>query len=204
MKKLGVIGLIGRFRPLHNGGALLLEHACKSAKKVIIGIGSANKYDSRNPFTPEETKEMIDSFLGKRFHNYTISFIPDYGHLYGAEGGKLWRDHVVREFGTLDYFLTGNAYVKELLKRDYKIVDPLEIIPKEKQHEIRATMVRTAMAEHEDWEHLVPKEVADYLNKKKLVERFRKEFAKEMLEDNKGKKISGRESLEIEKAHTLH
>ncbi len=204
MKKMGIIGLVGRFRPLHKGGALLLEYACKNAKEVVIGIGSANKYDARNPFTPEETRGMIDSFLARRFNNYRTVFIPDYGHLDSKDGGKLWRDHVIREFGRLDAFLTGNAYVRELLENDYRILDPSKVIPKEKYKEIRATMVRVAMARKEPWIHLVPMKVANYLKKNSLAERFRKEFGKQTLKENNGKGISIRESLEAERSHTLH
>ena len=45
--KLGTIGLIGRFKPLHLGASVLLESACEKAEKVIIGIGSSNKYNIR-------------------------------------------------------------------------------------------------------------------------------------------------------------
>lgn len=59
MKTLGAVGFIGRFKPLHNGAALALETLCEQADKVKIGIGSVNKYNLRNPFTAEESQEMI-------------------------------------------------------------------------------------------------------------------------------------------------
>lgn len=204
MESQGTIGIIGRFRPLHNGGALLLETACKKAKEVIIGIGSANKYDLRNPFTPEETKEMIDAFLSKKYKNYKIIFIPDYGHLYGKDGGKLWRNHVVKTFGKLDCFITGNPYVRELLGKDYKMIDAKEFTSDNPFPHVRATLVRMAMAKKEDWEQYVPEEVAAYLKKQKLDERFRKEFGAATIKENESKDVTKQDSLEEERKHTLH
>ena len=62
-KQLGRVGLVGRFKPLHIGGFNLLDEACKKSDYVIIGIGSVNKYNSRNPFTPVETRQMIQRAL---------------------------------------------------------------------------------------------------------------------------------------------
>ncbi|MDO8516897.1 MAG: adenylyltransferase/cytidyltransferase family protein [Nanoarchaeota archaeon] len=63
--KLGKVGLIGRFKPVHNGAALMLETVCEKAESVIIGIGSSNKYNARNPFLPEESEEMVRLVLEK-------------------------------------------------------------------------------------------------------------------------------------------
>ena len=44
---------VGRFQPLHNGHQHVIDQALRSAKKLIILIGSADTARSiRNPFTP--------------------------------------------------------------------------------------------------------------------------------------------------------
>lgn len=43
-------GLIARFKPLHRGGALMLEHALQHYAHLTIGIGSANKYNALTVF----------------------------------------------------------------------------------------------------------------------------------------------------------
>lgn len=197
------IGIVGRFKPLHLGGASLLSAACENADEVIIGIGSSNKYNLRNPFTPEESKEMINKFLKKKYSNYKIIFVPDFGHIPGCEDGQRWKEYVFEKFGQLDLFVSGNDFVKELVKERYKILSPLEIIPKSKQISMRASLVRNKMAKGEDWESLVPSEVSDYLIKHKLVERFNEEFGKETLKRLKDADLNKIETLEEEKSHPL-
>ncbi|MFH1072664.1 MAG: adenylyltransferase/cytidyltransferase family protein [Nanoarchaeota archaeon] len=177
------VGFIGRFKPLHLGSAVMLETLCEKSEHVIIGIGSTNKekYNVRNPFTPEETKAMIDVFLKTKFNNYETVFIPDYAHIPEYRDGQKWREMVKERYGNLDAFVTGNLYVATLLKDDYHIVHPAMLIPKEKHIYLSGTDVRIEMAKGGDWKQLVPEEVAAYLEQNTLVERFRKEFGLETL-----------------------
>jgi nicotinamide-nucleotide adenylyltransferase len=178
---IGKIGVIGRFKPLHNGGELMLEAICNNAEQVIIGIGSCNKYNARNPFTAEESEEMIHLVLAQKYSNYTIIKIPDYGHLPQYRDGKKWKETVVEKFGALDYFVSGNDYVSNLLKDRYDIMHPCELIPKEKQIMLKATEVRVEMARGGNWQDLVPDAVSEYITRNGLDKRFRKEFGLETL-----------------------
>jgi nicotinamide-nucleotide adenylyltransferase len=180
-KKFNRLGLIGRFKPLHLGGAALLEAACELSETVLIGIGSSNRYNHRNPFTAKESEEMIRRFLSERFTNYKIIYIPDFGHISEYKDGNKWVDYVIDEFSSLDAFVTGNPYVKKLLIPYYDILNPFEIIPKVKQIQLRATQVRLKMVKDEDWQSLVPKEVEDYLSSSGLYNRIKLEFGKEIL-----------------------
>lgn len=181
MKRFHKLGVIGRFKPLHNGGALLLETVCEQAEHVIIGIGSCNKYNMRNPFTAEETKEMLEAYLSPRFRNYEIVFVPDYAHIPEYSDGKKWKEEVKKQFGSIDAFVTGNEWTAELLKDIYRIIHPAELIPEEKWILLRATMVRVEMAKGRPWEHLVPENVARYIKENELDERFRREFGLQTL-----------------------
>ena len=52
--------LIGRFQPLHNGHLALLQEALRSARKVIVVVGSAFQARSpRNPFTWQERADLL-------------------------------------------------------------------------------------------------------------------------------------------------
>lgn len=174
--KLGKVGVIGRFRPLHNGAATLLESICEKADDVIIGIGSSNKYNVRNPFTAEETEEMISVFLSGRFNNYRIIKVPDFAHIKGCENGQKWREFVKNGFGKLNFFISGNDFVVSLLKDDYQIIHPAKIVPSKKHVLLKATRVRYEMATYREWKKLVPEKIAGYLETRGLVDRFRKEF----------------------------
>lgn len=177
----GRIGLIARFKPLHNGGAMMLEKVCSQADAVTIGIGSSNKYTVRNPFTAEESEALVRAYLSLRYDNYTIVHVPDFGHIPEYSNGQKWRETVLQLFGDLDYFVTGNPYARDLLQEDYQIIRPAWLLLPEEQFRLRATEVRIKMARGEDWQSLVPDQVRDYLLKKGLVERFCREFGAETL-----------------------
>ena len=178
---LGKVGVIGRFRPLHNGSALMLDSICENSEQVIIGIGSSNKYNLRNPFTPEEAREMIELYLKDRHTNYEIIMVPDFGHIPEYSDGQMWKDYVVEHYGKLNHFITGNEYAAELLGQDYDIVHPASLVPKKNQIYMRGGIVRMAMATGGDYRAMVPACVADYLDEKGLVDRFRKEFGLETI-----------------------
>ena len=176
-RKFRKLGVIGRFKPLHNGAYSMLETLCENTEQLIVGIGSSNKYNLRNPFTPEESEAMINSALADRFSNYKIVHVPDFAHIPKYADGKKWRNFVIEKFGDLDAFVTSNEYIRNLLGERYEIVHPTILIPKEKQIKLRATEVRFRIASYNDsWKDLVPKKVADYLEKEKLVDRFREDF----------------------------
>ncbi len=169
-KDLGIIGTVGRFKPLHNGHATVLEAMCERADHVYIGIGSTNRYNLRNPFTKEETQAMIHLVLQKKFSNYSFVDVPD------LDNGPRWREQALIIYGKLNHFITTNNYVETLLKEDYDIIHTFTLLPSEKKIFLEATMVRIAMAKGENWEKFVPDSIADYIKENKLDERFCKEF----------------------------
>ena len=197
--KLGKVGVIGRFKPLHIGAQVMLETICKLADEVIIGIGSSNKYNYRNPFTAEESKDMIDLVL-EEYDNYNVILVPDFAHL-GEEhkDGQSWVNYVTNVFGELDYFVTGNAYVKELLSPHYEIIHPSMLISEDQCIIMRASEVRYKMAQDNIWKKFVPVQVTLYLESNQLVSRFKKEFGLETLT----KKHWQSESRDTEYQHTL-
>jgi len=181
-KKQGTAGFIGRFKPLHHGAALVLETLCQQAESVKIGIGSANKYNLRNPFTAEETEGMIRAYLAPRFRNFQIYHISDFGQIPNYADGEKWKEHVVEKLGSVDYFVSGNPHTSSLLEGVYAIIDPKYLIPAERYVQLRATEVRVEMAKgSERWKEMVPPEVAKYILDQRLQERLQREFGKEIL-----------------------
>jgi nicotinamide-nucleotide adenylyltransferase len=173
-RKVGRIGMVARWRPVHLGQAAVLQALCDRAEQAIIGIGSSNRYNLRNPFTAEETTDMIRLALPGRT-NYTLLPIPD------LDDGPRWRKMIGDLFGPLDLFVTENPYVANLLKEDYPVIRPVSLIPDNQKIPINGTMVRRAMAEGGDWQQMVPPLVAYYLTQNKLDRRFRQEFGLQTL-----------------------
>jgi len=168
------LGMIGRFRPVHNDHATLLRKACDLADNVIIGIGSTNKYDARNPFTPQETREMIQAVLAPRT-NYEFRFIPDFGDQDEYRNGQRWTDEVAAQFGSLDAFLTGNPYVAELVGSQYRVLHPMEILGPTVRPRIKGSMMRDVLRT-EGYAADLPPEVNRYLAEHHIIDRFRHEF----------------------------
>ncbi len=168
------IGMVARWQPVHHGHALVLRALCDRADQALIGIGSSNRYNLRNPFTLEETADMIRLALPRR-ENYTLIPVPD------LDDGPRWRLMIRDLFGPLDLFVTANPYVASLLAEDYHIIKPVELISKDERIAIDGTMVRREMARGTAWRDLVPKKIADYIAHRRLDARFRREFGLQTL-----------------------
>jgi nicotinamide-nucleotide adenylyltransferase len=168
-QNVGRLAMIARWKPVHVGHAVVLESLAESASEVVIGIGSANRYDVSNPFSASETADMIRAVLRGR-SNVEIVDVPDLGH------GPRWRAMVVEMLGTLDLFVTANAYVRSLLSADYRVVHPVHFVAPDRRIAVDGTTVRKAMARGEEWRTLVPPSVARVLDDANLVERFRRDF----------------------------
>ena len=168
------IGMVGRWKPVHYGHAAVLRALCDRADHALIGIGSSNRYDARNPFTLDETIDMIRLALPDR-ENCTLIPVPD------LNDGPRWRVMVIELFGPLDVFATDNPYVASLLATDYRVVRPVELVPTEARIPLDATMVRREMARGDGWRKMVPTEIAEYIVTRRLDERFRREFGLQTL-----------------------
>ena len=169
-ERVGRLAMIARWKPVHLGHASVLRALQACADRVVIGIGSSNRYDARNPWTAAETEAMLRCLVGE---GPEILPVPDLGD------GPRWRKMVLELLGPLDLFVTANRYVRDLLAEDYLVVHPVHLVPPAERVALDATMVRQAMARGEDWRTLVPPEVAAFLDRQGLVERFRREFGGE-------------------------
>jgi nicotinamide-nucleotide adenylyltransferase len=166
--------MVARWQPVHRGHVPVLRALCDRASQAIVGIGSSNRYNLRNPFTLEETSDMIRLVLAGR-GNYTLIPVPD------LDDGPRWRVMVMDLFGPLDLFVTANPYVSSLLAADYRAIKPVELVPADERVAIDGTMVRKEMARGNGWRELVPDEVAGYIVTRRLDDRFRRDFGLQTL-----------------------
>ncbi len=174
-ERLERVGLVCRWKPVHRGHAALLESLCEEAEHVVIGLGSPNVRDARNPFSAEESARMIELVLRPRFDNFELVLVPDLGD------GPRWAKLVQGLMGPLDLFVSENAWVRELMAKVYPLAHPAELVPRERHTPVDGTLVRRAMAVGADWRALVPPAVADYMEREGLVARFRREYGLECL-----------------------
>jgi nicotinamide-nucleotide adenylyltransferase len=164
------IAMIARWKPVHLGHAAVLHALLDRADAVVVGVGSANRYDLDNPFTATETARMIDAALDGRA-GYTIVRFDDLGD------GPRWADRVVGALGPLDYYVTANGYVRSLLMHRYTVVHPVALLDPARRVRVDGTMVRRALAaEGDGWRALVPPAVAALIDREGWAARFRREF----------------------------
>ena len=166
--------MIARWKPVHRGHAAVLRALVTRADDVLLGIGSANRLNVRNPFTAVETRDMLEVVVGDR-PNTTLLEVPD------LDDGPRWRALVIELCGPLDAFVTANPYVAGLLDGHYPIVHPVDLVPPEERVPVDGTRVRRAMARGDGWQTLVPDEVAVYIEERGLDRRFRRQFGLETL-----------------------
>ncbi len=175
--KFSRIAMIARWKPLHLGQAAVIRGLCADGEQVLLGIGSSNRYNARNPFTLAETEEMLQIILAGR-ENVNVIPVPD------LDDGPRWRLMVREILGeNLDLFVTDNPYVANLLSEFYRIERPVAFVPPNERIRVNGTMVREAIARGEDWQSLVPPEIAEYISSRKLDQRVRQEFGLQILAD---------------------
>jgi nicotinamide-nucleotide adenylyltransferase len=166
--------MIARWKPVHRGHAAVLHALRTRAQHLVIGIGSANRLNARNPFTAAETRDMLLRVLGDPTA-VTLLEVPD------LDDGPRWRAMVLDRLGPLDAFVTANPYVAHLLGEDYRILRPVDLVPLGERVPIDGTGVRREMARGDGWRSLVPPEVATYIVDNRLDRRFRHAFGLETL-----------------------
>ena len=159
---------IGRFQPFHLGHLHAVKYILSKAEHVIIGIGSAlESHTARNPFTAAERTEMIELSIaeaGLERNRISIIPIPDIGiH-------RLWPSLVEILVPPIDIVFTNDPLTATLFReRKYRV----EPIPFLQRGIFSGTEFRRRVVKGEDWRQLVPKSVAIFLEKERLVDRIK-------------------------------
>lgn len=131
-----------RTQPPHIGHISMLEAACREADEVIIGIGSANKYDAKDPYFAIEREMMLRKSLDdKGIGNYRIIHVPDF------KDDNEWKQYVVENAGIDRYtkIVSGNGWVKDIFGADgYEVISSYDL--SKDQIDISATRLRGLIA----------------------------------------------------------
>ena len=164
--------MIARWRPVHLGHAAVLEALLDRADHLIIGIGSANRVDLRNPWSAAEVEQMLRRVVGDRAEIVPVDDLGD---------GPRWAEMVVGMFAPLDLFVTANPWVWSLLQDTWTLCHPVHLVPVARRLPLDGTAVRREMARGGDWARLVPPAVADWLETSGSVARFRRQYGLQTL-----------------------
>ena len=157
---------IGRFQPLHNGHLAVINQYIDQYPVFYIGVGSSQYEDTlENPFSFQERKQMIQQALSDKQRSHVeIIPIPD------IHNPPKWVDHVKKIIPDFDVVISNNSFTSELFKeKGYPIKNTLLF----DRDNVSGKEIRRRMISDEPWKHLVPKEVAVYLNSINAVSRLK-------------------------------
>lgn len=138
-----------RTQPVHIGHIHMLEVACNLAEEVVIGIGSANIIDKKNPYYSIEREMMLRKSLeDKGLTNYSFVHMPDFNQ------DKDWIKYVEQnvKLDETTTIVSGNPWVGEVFsQKGYGVIKPEEII-EDKLIDISATKLRNMIVEeNNEW-----------------------------------------------------
>lgn len=108
--------VIGRFQPFHVGHLFTLVLASRIAKRVTIGIGSANTFGRDNPFSAAVRERLVlqsleqDSDTLHKIHN--IVYLNDY-----RDSDARWLSETMQRIGHVDSVIGRNAWVNGLFEQ---------------------------------------------------------------------------------------
>jgi len=159
---------IGRFQPLHKGHEYAIQYILKREDELIIAIGTTQEnYTYRNPLTCGERVEMLWIFLKNRglLDRCIICSVPDINNNY------LWPRHVSSLVPSFSSVYSGNELVLMLFEQSGMHTVRIEEIRKE---EYSGTTIRRLIVREKEWRHLVPPDVAKYLDKLGFANRVRR------------------------------
>ncbi len=154
---------IGRFQPFHKGHLAIVEQMLDRCDSIMIGVGSAqNQREMRNPLSGGERIEMIREFFESRdIGPYEIYPIPDI-NCYPA-----WPYYVKTILPKFDVVYASSDVVLRLFRSTRVDVEKIDEINRD---EWKGSEIRKRIREGEEWRSLVPDEIADYLEDKKMAE----------------------------------
>lgn len=146
--KIGLV--IGRFQPFHLGHRYLIEKALTHCDKIIIGIGSANKDDDKNPWSVSIRRKMLEEFVRQeKIEDRVVSIID----LYDNPDDDVWFANLLKKTGPFDVTLGNNEWNNGIIERHgiKAIYTGLY-----KRDTLEGQQIRTLMKDGHPWEDRVP------------------------------------------------
>lgn len=151
---------VGRFQPFHLGHGDAIKRLLEEMDEIVIIIGSAQlSHELDDPFTAGERYVMIKdalSELGISPERYHLIPVPD------SPMHSVWVAQITSYSPPFDVICTNDPLTKRLFK-ELKI--PVENIAFYKREPLSATEVRRRMLSGGNWRELVPKSVAEEIEK---------------------------------------
>lgn len=176
-KKTKTSLIIGRFQPFHKGHLELVRQVLKDSDKLIIVIGSSQyNYIFKDPFTAGERIEMIhDTLVYEAMDLSRIHIIP----LSNIENNSMWLAYLQSMTPEFNVIYSGNEFVSTLASDSigYRKKSELNLEVRRpifnKKEMYNGENIRNLIISGKKWQHLVPKQVIDVIERIDGVKRIR-------------------------------
>jgi nicotinamide-nucleotide adenylyltransferase len=159
---------VGRFQPFHLGHAEAISRLLEEMDEIVVIIGSAQlSHELDNPFTAGERYVMIkDAFHEMKIdpERYHVIPVPD------SPTHSVWVAQITSYSPPFDVVCSNDPLTKRLFK---ELGIPVEDVIFHKRETLSATLVRRRMLSGGNWRELVPKSVAEDIEKIDGVTRLR-------------------------------
>ncbi len=157
--------LIGRFQPFHLGHLDAIIFGLSKVENLWIGIGSSNKsHEMKNPFTADERKEMILSSIDSKLANrIKIYYIPD------VDDHEKWTYSIDSIVPSYDLVFSNDKFTQSLYQKRKKQVIA---VPLKNRESLSGTLIRSKIANNQNWEESVPNGAKKILQKISTKERL--------------------------------
>lgn len=158
-EKYGKGLVIGRFQPFHLGHKYLIEESLKICDQIIIGIGSSNKSDEKNPYSSDERMEFVKKFIeeegltGKVFQITKLHDNPD---------DDVWFENLIKQVGSFDITIGNNPWNNGIIERHG--IPALEI-GFYKRDKLEGIKIRSLIGNNDKWEDRVPSYLINYIKR---------------------------------------
>ena len=135
--KVGFV--LGRFQPFHRGHRYLIEKALEQCETVIVGVGSVNVQDEKNPFSFEERKDNIREALKKQnYFSRLKSIVP----LDDNPNDDVWLAELLKKAGKIEVVFGNNEWPNSIFeKAGFKVIR----VPLYKRNVYEGTKIRAKL-----------------------------------------------------------
>ncbi|MBP1449793.1 MAG: nicotinamide-nucleotide adenylyltransferase [Thermoproteus sp.] len=161
--------LIGRFQPPHWGHFKAMEWALGRVDELVVVVGSAQyNYTIQDPFTTGARIGMLRGGSNGPCRDVAkVIFIP----LENIPDNAAWVSHLLSRVPPIDVAFTNNPFVELLLRRAGVAVERPPLFDREKY---KSTRIRELIMRGDaGWRELVPKAVAEIIDRVGGAERLR-------------------------------
>lgn len=151
--------VIGRFQPFHLGHKYLIEKALEVSEKIIIGIGSSNKNDEKNPYPADVRVEFLKKFVKEEKLEKRVSKIIK---LYDNPDDDVWFENLIKKTGKFDVTVGNNPWNNGIIERHGIIAMTIGFY---KRHRLEGIKIRKLIEEEKKWEDRVPQYLVRHITK---------------------------------------